>query len=268
MTDKLIDALPTKADHELRVLRQNAQNILDNKRDATKYTRAEALLDAIDKELECRHLPGMIATFKEAYPDGFYGQTFLEIERDYKVEASELCHVLLEQSVFAELIQAGSWDELFERVKKLANKTNLIQASFERPKLFDKIRELGVPAVFYPALYDCLYGSGGPAARLGRFADTLTGLELNKWTYASYFIFLHDPQNCIFVKPDGFRKSIAITQYPLEYESSPSAELYEEVLAFSRWLANKLVELKPRDMIDIQSFMWHMAPTGIHAKDD
>jgi len=97
MSDKLIASLSKKSDSELCTLRHNTQTILDEPSETARHQRAELLLDAIDKELEQRHLPGMIATFHEEYPDGFYGQAYLDIERNYKVEASELCKELLAQ---------------------------------------------------------------------------------------------------------------------------------------------------------------------------
>jgi len=69
------------------------------------------------------------------------------------------------------------------------------------------------------------------------------------------------------VKPEMLKKSIELSSYPLDYESTPSFKLYKGILTFSNWLKNKTAELKPRDMIDVHSFMWHMAPTGKWSND-
>lgn len=95
--------------------------------------------------------------------------------------------------------------------------------------------------------------------------------NLKKWTYATYFLFLSDTANCMFVKPDGLKRAIEITRYPMEYEATPSAAHYRDILAFAKWLKAKLEQhgseaLKPEDMIDVQSFIWHMAPTGKFAE--
>ena len=71
----------------------------------------------------------------------------------------------------------------------------------------------------------------------------------------------------MFVEPEGMKKSIQKARYPLEYQPHPTGELYAEILIFAEWLKARLAELKPRDMIDVQSFIWHMAPTGIHSED-
>ena len=115
---------------------------------------------------------------------------------------------------------------------------------------------------FYPALRECLYGEADQVERFEQFADCLVELELGKWTYATYFLFLSDPENAMFVKPEGIRKSLEITRYPMEYVSRPNGATYGDVLKFSSWLKSKISEFEPRDMIDVQSFIWHMAPTG------
>jgi hypothetical protein len=71
----------------------------------------------------------------------------------------------------------------------------------------------------------------------------------------------------MFVKPTMLQKSLEISQYPLIYESTPSADLYRQILNFCRWLQKAIAELEPRDLIDVHSFMWHMAPTGKWSDD-
>ena len=44
--------------------------------------------------------------------------------------------------------------------------------------------------------------------------------------------------------------------FDLLYASRPSWETYESLLAFAATVRRDLRDLRPRDMIDIQSFMW------------
>jgi hypothetical protein len=164
----------------------------------------------------------------------------------------------------------GSPDVLVAHIRKLVQMTNLIQGSFEKPKLLDAISDPKYTRGFLAGLDDLLHGPGNASARLERFSGVLAGMDLRKWTYASYFLFLSDPVNCMYVKPEGLKRAIEITRYPLEYDSAPSAALYAAILDFAKWLKIKLEQhgsaaLKPEDMIDVQSFIWHMAPTGKHA---
>ena len=124
---------------------------------------------------------------------------------------------------------------------------------------------------FLAALHDLLHGAGDASDRLKRFSGVLADMGLRKWTYATFFLFLSDTANCMFVKPEGLKRAVEITRYPMEYEPTPSAALYRDILAFPKWLKAKLEQqgseaLKPEDMIDVQSFIWHMAPTGKFAE--
>jgi hypothetical protein len=42
----------------------------------------------------------------------------------------------------------------------------------------------------------------------------------------------------------------------LAYASRPTWPLYRDVLAFARRVRADISDLKPRDMIDLQSFLW------------
>lgn len=259
----ILGKIPSMSEEDLRKTRVNALRLLD---DPKRSQEAEQVLAAIENELERRYLPGMIASFREVYPGGFHGEKQAEEERNFKLAARELCLNLLSREEFSALLAAKDWAELFERAKRLIILTPLIQGSFEKPKFLDALQEPMKGAQFFTALYDVLWGSDEFFMRFQRFCDVLEKIGLHKWTYATYFVFLADPEHGMFVKPTMLQKSLEISRYPLSYESTPSAEGYRAILRFCRWLQSAIAELKPRDLIDVHSFMWHMAPTGKHAE--
>lgn len=266
MTD-LAAKLAQETDVALEGRRKNANRIAKERAGTARGDEAEHLLSVIEAEFDRRHLPGMMASFLEAFPQGFRDPKHLDQERDYKRAASRYCSAELTPEAFDEVRSGGSPDALIARIRKLVQMTNLIQGGFEKPKLLDGISDPRYTAEFLEALRDLLHGAGDAGDRLERFSDVLASMGLRKWTYATYFLFLSDTANCMFVKPEGLKRAIEITRYPLEYESTPSAVLYRDILAFARWLKAKLEQqhvdaLKPEDMIDVQSFIWHMAPTG------
>ena len=224
MMSVLIARVPTMSVDDLHKMRANALNLLDDPR---RGKDAELLLAAIDAELSQRFLPGMIARFKEVYPGGFYGERQAIEERDYKVKASQLCLKLLAKEEFAELMAAEQWDELRTRASKVVDATNFIAPRFEKPKLFDQLKEAKSAALFFPALYEVLWGQGDFYERFDGFCKTLEKLDVAKWTFASYFSFLAEPERCMFVKPTMLQKSLEISRYPLRYESTPSAAMVE-----------------------------------------
>jgi hypothetical protein len=259
--------LAVETDDALKVRRRNADRVAREKAGTPRGDEAERLLALIEAEFDRRHLPGMMKSFLEKFPEGFRDPLHLEQERNYKLEASRFCRAELAPSAFAQVREGGASDELVARVRKLVQMTNLIQGGFEKPKLLDAISDPKYTRSFLAALDNLLHGAGSSSDRLEDFTAVLADMGLRKWTYATYFLFLSDPANAMYVKPEGLKRALEITRYKLEYDSAPSGALYSEILAFADWLNTKLVQeknpaLHPEDMIDVQSFIWHMAPTG------
>ncbi|SDT86794.1 hypothetical protein SAMN05216296_0047 [Pseudomonas pohangensis] len=247
------------SDEDLNRLRTNALRYLD---DPKRSAEAQLKLDEIESELKRRYLPGMIQTFLNAYPEGFHDRQQIVVERDYKLAARNLCLELLGEEQFSVLLKNQDWAELYARAKRLINMTNLMQPSFEKPRLLDALQDPAKGPKFFTALYEVLWGGEEFNERFQHYCDTLEELDLFKWTYATYFVFLADSKYGMFVKPEMLKKSLEKSRYPLTYESAPTAALYKDILKFCHWLKLNIAELEPRDLIDVHSFMWHMAPTG------
>ena len=60
----------------------------------------------------------------------------------------------------------------------------------------------------------------------------------------------------LFLKPVVTRKAAEHYGHQLAYRSRPQWEVYSAVLAFARRVRVDLRDLRPRDMIDLQSFLW------------
>ena len=76
------------------------------------------------------------------------------------------------------------------------------------------------------------------------------------WPLVTVFGFLAQPGTHFFLKPNVTKIAAAKYGYPLAYESRPSWRIYEGVLEFAATVRRDLRDLRPRDMIDLQSFMW------------
>ena len=63
-------------------------------------------------------------------------------------------------------------------------------------------------------------------------------------------------RNRLGLKPKVTRKAAEHYGFDLDYESRPQWETYSRVLAFAKTVRADLLDLRPRDMIDIQSFLW------------
>ncbi len=70
------------------------------------------------------------------------------------------------------------------------------------------------------------------------------------------FGFLAQPSQHIYLKPKATKAAAEAYGFDLQYLSRPSWETYASLLGFAAVLREDLADLKPRDMIDIQSFIW------------
>jgi hypothetical protein len=82
----------------------------------------------------------------------------------------------------------------------------------------------------------------------------------------TYFLFIADPDNHMFLKPTVTQNAADLCAFELNYSSSLNWRTYRCLLDFSGYLKSSLTDLglKPRDMIDVQSFMWCIAPGTYH----
>ena len=111
------------------------------------------------------------------------------------------------------------------------------------------------------ALYEFLHGADALQERFEAWVQTVDGLPRRQtrvltWPLVTVFGFLAQPSRHIFVKPTVTRAAVEAYGYPLPYRSRPSWETYGSLLKFARILKQDLRDLRPRDMIDIQSFLW------------
>ncbi len=76
------------------------------------------------------------------------------------------------------------------------------------------------------------------------------------WPLATVFGFLAEPNEHSFLKPKVTRQAAKRYGYDFPYQSRPTAETYLAYLAFCARVRRDLRDLKPRDYIDLQSFLW------------
>jgi hypothetical protein len=228
-----------------------AHPILDNPTFAARATGKEH-----------KGLPDARADFLSLFPDGFEDHQYLRQERNYKVDAHRLLLELLGKEAFIALLAAEDFKEIVKRVLQVVNKTNLI---FPNEKMALKDGLIKDPAnvpLFANALFELLYGSGLMKNRFEGFAGALAHCDAAKWTTATYFLFLAFPAEHMFLKPTVTQHAAELVKAELNYRSELNWLTYSCLLEFAGYLKTELAKMGmgPRDMIDVQSFMWCIAP--------
>jgi hypothetical protein len=230
-----------------------AHPVLDNLRVSTERGR-----------IRYQSLPESIERFLERFPQGFYGDRFVEEEREYKERAHQLAQDLLSQSALARLLSVHDYSEVCRRALRVANVTNLI-FPYEKMALKDGLASPAHQQAFATALLHLLYGDDDLQRRFERYADILEGIGAAKWTIATYFLFIVYPDQYVFLKPTVTQQAAELSGFDIHYRPDLNWRTYAAVLAFAHYLKKELLRralpgLKPRDLIDVQSFIWCIRP--------
>jgi hypothetical protein len=194
------------------------------------------------------------------FPGGFRDPTYLAWERDYKVLAAERFHEAFGRGKLGALVRRGAHREVAERTIAIEARTNLL-FSFEKMALRDAVKSAAGARAFAEGLFEFLYGEGPVSSRFATWCDVVAVLPRRQtrvltWPVVTVFGFIAQPRIHFFLKPMVTRQAARRYGYDLGYQSRPRWNTYAGVLAFARRVRDDLRDLRPRDMIDLQSFLW------------
>ena len=76
------------------------------------------------------------------------------------------------------------------------------------------------------------------------------------WPIVTVIGFIAQPDRHIFLKPNVTRAAATAYGFDFEYASRPNWGTYQSLLAFAGKIRRDQRDLRPRDMIDLQGFIW------------
>jgi len=198
--------------------------------------------------------------FLRFFPKGFRDETYIDWERGYKARAHEAWIEELGPAPFAELVASGRFEEIAARAVRIESRTNLL-FSFEKMALRDAVRSRAGARRFSEGLGALLHRGGDADDRFERWCETVALLPRRKtrvltWPVVTVFPFLARPKEHIFFKPAVTRRAADRYGFELDYRPRPGAAAYRGLLRFAATVRRDLRDLRPRDMIDVQSFLW------------
>jgi hypothetical protein len=198
--------------------------------------------------------------FLRFFPKGFYDEKYIDWERGYKWAAHERWEEVLAPDAHRALISGGDFAEVARRAVSIESRTNLL-FSFEKMALRDAVKPAAGAKAFAEGLYEFLYGRGSDRAKFDRWCDVVSGLPRRQtrvltWPVVTIFGFLALPDVHFFLKPTVTRTAAREYGYDFLYRSRPNWDTYSNLLDFARQVRDDLRDLRPRDMMDIQSFLW------------
>lgn len=202
-----------------------------------------------------RPFEDLLQTFKEKFPAAFDDPAFTEGERAFKDEPREFAREQLDSAHLQAMIDEGDFGQMFKNLRKVVSKTN---QAFH----IDQSKLGAVPPdsheAFCRSLFDLLHGEDPFSDRFARFIAIIEPYGAAKWPIATYFPFIFTPDSHYLVKPNVLRPATQMLSFDLHYTPKPNPDTYEQVLRFCGFLKEQLVaaDLHPRDMVDLQTFLW------------
>jgi hypothetical protein len=201
--------------------------------------------------------------FLRYFPAGFRDETYIDWERGYKCETHRRWEEELNRTEFCRLLQQGQYAEIAARAVRIEQRSrHSMIFSFEKMALRDAIRSGRGAKTFAHGLYDFLHGPEDDIRRrFERWCATVAELPRRQtrvltWPLVTVWGFIAQPEKHLFLKPTTTKRAATKYGFEFEYQSKPNWETYRSLLEFAATVRRDLRDLRPRDMIDIQSFMW------------
>jgi hypothetical protein len=203
--------------------------------------------------LRCR------SRFLRFFPTGFQDETYLDWERGYKWDAHQRWQASLGQEAFRTLLDEGKYAEAAAQAVRIEARTNLL-FSFEKMALRDAIKSSRGAQAFAIGLYEYLYGRAD-AGGFERWCAVIASLPARKtkmlsWPMVTVFGQIARPDEHIFLKPTVTRAAARAYGFDFHYRPRPNWDTYASLLDFAGVIRRDLRDLAPRDMVDLQSFLW------------
>jgi hypothetical protein len=194
------------------------------------------------------------------FPGGFRDETYLDWERGYKWDAHNKWNASLNRSALVGMLKAREFKEIAASAIRIESRTNLL-FSFEKMALRDAVRSPIGAKTFALALFNLLHGPDSMDVRFSNWIDAIARLPRRQtrvltWPLVTVFGFIAQPDTHFFLKPTVTRESARRYGATFQYASRPSWPLYAGLLDFVARVRTDIRDLRPRDMIDMQSFLW------------
>ena len=206
------------------------------------------------RALQCRR------KFLRFFRKGFADQTYLDWERDYKAEAHARWDDALSEPDYKALLMSEAYAEIATRAVRIESRTNLL-FSFEKMALRDAVKSKAGARLFAQGLYDFLHRPADAESAFVKWCEAVARLPRRQtrvltWPVLTVFPFIAQPERHVFLKPKVTRIAARNYGFDFDYRSRPAWPTYKSLLDFAATVRRDVKDLKPRDMIDIQSFIW------------
>lgn len=217
----------------------------------------------VESDLTPARVQRLVDLLRRTYLDwaGFNDPRFEEDEVHYKQEVGRAAAESLSRDELERLLEAGLYDEFINRLDTIGKQTNLLYLSVPSSGDLNILYREDLPREgFCLSMFDLIHGDGDGAERLTRYLAWIDEQDIprshNKWTFPTYFLFFCHPEEEMLVKPSYVREFLQLAGFDFKLGSGPAGDTYAAIRGVYQELGDALGEYGPRDMIDLQGFVW------------
>ncbi|MDE0064894.1 MAG: hypothetical protein OXU72_19165 [Gammaproteobacteria bacterium] len=192
---------------------------------------------------------GAIERFDAEFPGGFNDPRYLVQERNYKEAAQQLLNRT------APVQEAATGSGFVQPIVEVCKATNLLHPRFERPRLIEALHSPDGDKLVRRLARFAL----GERHELAAIARMCRPFQAAIWPVVTYLPFLWEcgTRNVILRhKPTANFAERVAHPFPSVYEADLNPSVYESLLDLYENTADRIKSLSPRDVIDLQSFVW------------
>lgn len=249
---------------------------LDNNQLTTAAVQSDPVLDNLppfEQPNGSLKLPGKskrwtlqrtIDVFHGEYPLAFNDPAYLKDkgERKDKWAAHELYIASLAGGQGQKLLAEGNVSEVTHRVLAVVSKAKMF-GSFETMAINDALQNQQAAHQFYTALFALLDSPVITEEVYQPYIDSVLDLpqeagksKVATWPVVTLLPFIAQPDRHMFLKPTNSQLAAESLAFDLRYQSQPNWRTYEALLEMGKIYFKEIKHLGPRDLIDVQSFLW------------
>lgn len=205
-------------------------------------------------------IDALIDLVRKRYPDweSFAHDGFVADELMVKRRLVSQVNADLSADALSELLKQQAYPIIKDRIATIGRKSSLLYnrtpASGDLSILFTDALQLPSFCHQFTAL---LHGKDPIAQRLRTWLDYTQATNLDcKWAFTTYFLFLSDPSQHIFVKPRVGQWLLRFVGNAETWSKQVNPATYATLLGVANGMLDQLRPLGASDLVDVQSVIW------------
>ncbi|MGC9561347.1 DUF3553 domain-containing protein [Brachymonas sp. M4Q-1] len=197
----------------------------------------------------------------EIYPGGLHGQKMKDHERDYKDRLSALARQWYSPDCLRSALTEGRYTDVVQLAYQLVKcSENNLPASFEKMAFANAVKKHSRPKAFAEAFCAWVLPERPSQAAFDAFAKELNHMGCAKWPLLTIYRFLLHPEVDVLIKPTNLANAAKVARFEINYRPKLNWLTYSTVMAFYGYVKQQIADLQPKDMIDVQNFIWCIDP--------